>query len=178
MHNLARVSQWALVVAVLSTGVISRAEADSSGGGQSQSNPGVEPKPFQVPNEHAAMREAVAKARKTVGEFIDALQHPTAGEGDFEVKKPFVQKGDVEHIWLSEVTFVGGHFQGKVDNEPSKIQGLKLGQVVSVNPDEISDWIYIKNGKLVGGYTIRAHYNELTPEQKQEFDRSADFRMK
>jgi uncharacterized protein YegJ (DUF2314 family) len=60
------------------------------------------------------MREAVAKARKTVREFIDALQHPTAGESDFEVKNPFVQKGDVEHIWLSEVTFVGGHFQGQV----------------------------------------------------------------
>jgi uncharacterized protein YegJ (DUF2314 family) len=49
--------------------------------------------------------------------------------------------------------------------------------VVSVNPDEISDWVYIKNGKLVGGYTIRAHYNELTPQEKQEFNRSADFQM-
>jgi hypothetical protein len=26
-------------------------------------------------------------------------------------------------------------------------------------------------------YTIRAHYNELTPEQKKAFDRSADFRL-
>jgi hypothetical protein len=60
MHNLARVSQRAHVVAVLSTGVISRAEADSSEGGQSQSNPGVEPKPYQVPNEHAAMNTLTA----------------------------------------------------------------------------------------------------------------------
>jgi uncharacterized protein YegJ (DUF2314 family) len=93
------------------------------------------------------------------------------------VKKPFVGKGNVEHIWLSDVTFVGGRFQGKVDNEPVSIPGLKPGQVVSVNPDEISDWVYIKNGKLIGGYTIRAHYNELTPQEKQEFDRSADFQM-
>jgi uncharacterized protein YegJ (DUF2314 family) len=177
MHDLSHLSQWALVVAVLSTSVMSRAEADTSAGGQFQGNHAVEPKPYQVPNEHAAMQKAVAKARKTVLQFIDALQHPTPGETDFEVKKPFVQKGDVEHIWLSEVTFVGGHFQGKVDNEPAKIRGLKLGQVLSVNPDEISDWVYIKNGKLVGGYTIRAHYNELTSEQKQKFDRSADFRM-
>ena len=177
MHDLSHVSHWALVVAVLSIGVESRAEADTSAGVQFRTNHAVEPKPYEVPNEHAAMQKAVAKARKTVGEFVNALQHPTPGETDFEVKKPFVQKGDVEHIWLSEVTFVGGHFQGKVDNEPAKILGLKPGQVVSVNPDEISDWVYIKNGKLVGGYTIRAHYNELTPEQKQEFDRSADFRM-
>jgi uncharacterized protein YegJ (DUF2314 family) len=46
-----------------------------------------------------------------------------------------------------------------------------------VKPKEISDWLYIDNGKLVGGYTVRAHYNELSPQQKQEFDRDADFKI-
>jgi uncharacterized protein YegJ (DUF2314 family) len=177
MYRLAHVSHWALAVAVLWAGIASQAGADTPEGGQIQGNHAVDPKPYQVPNEHAAMQEAVAKARKTVRQFIVALQHPSPGESDFEVKKPFVEKGNVEHIWLSDVTFVGGRFQGKVDNEPVNIRGLKPGQVVSVNPDEISDWVYIKNGKLVGGYTIRAHYNELTPQEKQEFNRSADFQM-
>jgi uncharacterized protein YegJ (DUF2314 family) len=79
---------------------------------------------------------------------------------------------------LSEVQFTGSRFQGRVDNRPQKIRGVKIGQLVSVNPNEISDWVYIDNGKLVGGYTIRAHYNELTPDQKKEFDRQASFRMK
>jgi uncharacterized protein YegJ (DUF2314 family) len=177
MHNLALVSHWALVVAVLSAGVMSRAAADTSSSSQLQSEHAVEPKSYRVPNEHAAMREAVAKARKTVRRFIHALQHPAPGETDFEVKKPFVLKGDVEHIWLSDVKFVGGRFQRKVDNQPTEIRDLTVGRVVSVNPDEISDWVYIKDGKLIGGYTIRAHYNELTPQEKQEFDRSADFGM-
>jgi uncharacterized protein YegJ (DUF2314 family) len=56
---------------------------------------------------------------------------------------------------LSDVEFAGGRFKGKVDNAPMKIHGLKIGQVVSANPDEISDWAYVDNGKLVGGYTIR-----------------------
>ena len=43
-----------------------------------------------------------------------------------------------------------------VDNEPQKIRGLKLGQLVLVNSNEISDWLYT-DGKLVGGYTVRAH---------------------
>jgi uncharacterized protein YegJ (DUF2314 family) len=123
------------------------------------------------------MRKAVEQARKTVGEFIKALQHPTAGQTDFEVKKPFAEGNDVEHIWLSDIEFAGGRFKGKVDNAPMKIHGLKIGQVVSVNPDEISDWAYVDNGKLVGGYTIRAHYNELTPAQKKEFLREADFKL-
>jgi uncharacterized protein YegJ (DUF2314 family) len=137
----------------------------------------TEPEYFQVPNDHAAMHRAVIEARKTVGKFISAVQHPASGQQDFEVKKPFVQGKEVEHIWLSEVTFVGHRFQGRVDNQPRKIRDLKLGQLVSVNPNEISDWLYVDNGKLVGGYTVRAHYNELSAQQKQEFDRGADFKI-
>lgn len=72
---------------------------------------------------------------------------------------------------------VGRRFQGRVDNKPQKIHGLKLGQVVSVDPNQISDWLYVDNGKLVGGYTVRAHYDELSPQQKHEFDRAADFKI-
>jgi uncharacterized protein YegJ (DUF2314 family) len=133
------------------------------------------PEYFQVPNNHAAMHQAVREARKTVGKFIAALKNPGPGQQDFEVKKPFVQGSEVEHIWLSDVRFVGKHFEGRVDNQPQKIQGVKLGQVVSVNPKEISDWLYVDSGKLVGGYTVRAHYDELSPQQKREFDRNADF---
>jgi uncharacterized protein YegJ (DUF2314 family) len=54
---------------------------------------------------------------------------------------------------------------------------VKAGDLVSVNPDEITDWVFVDNGKLAGGYTIRAHYNELSPEQKKQFDQLADFRI-
>jgi uncharacterized protein YegJ (DUF2314 family) len=136
-----------------------------------------EPEYFQVPNDHAAMHHAVIEARKTVGKFIAALKHPGPGQQDFEVKKPLIEGGQVEHIWLSDVRFVGNRFVGRIDNQPRKIPRLKVGQQVSVNPNEISDWLYLDNGKLVGGYTVRAHYNELSPQQKQKFDREADFQI-
>ena len=78
---------------------------------------------------------------------------------------------------MSDVRFVGNLFQGRIDNQPRKIVGLKIGETASVKPNEISDWLYVDNGKLVGGYTVRVHYNELSPQQKQEFDRQADFRI-
>jgi uncharacterized protein YegJ (DUF2314 family) len=177
MLKVTHVNPSVVTAAALFATIALPAQADPPRATPLQSNGATEPESYRVPNEHVAMREAVEKARKTVQKFIDALQHPASGETDFEVKKPFVQKNEIEHIWLSDVKFVGGRFQGKVDNLPEKIKGLKLGQLVSVNPDEISDWVYIKNGKLVGGYTIRAHYNELTPEQRKAFDRSADFRL-
>lgn len=115
--------------------------AQAADQGQEPEKGSIEPPYFEVPKDHAAMHRAVTEARKTVGEFIAALKHPAPGQQDFEIKKPFVQNGQVEHIWLSDVQLVGNRFQGRIDNQPRKIQGLKLGQLVSINRNEISDWL-------------------------------------
>jgi uncharacterized protein YegJ (DUF2314 family) len=174
--NFLRISLMALVGASVGTGLTPNAHAANVVGSSVKENAGG-PEYFQVTKDHAAMHLAVQEARKSVKKFIAALKHPGSGQQDFEVKKPFVQGDQVEHIWLSDVQFVGNHFQGHIDNQPRKIPGLKMGQLVTVKPNEISDWMYIDNGTLVGGYTVRAHYNELTPQQKQEFDRGADFKI-
>jgi uncharacterized protein YegJ (DUF2314 family) len=163
-----------IAIGALALASISAQAADTR---QELENSSIEPPYVEVPKDHIAMRRAVIEARKTVGEFIAALKHPAPGQQDFEVKKRFIQSGQVEHIWLSDVQSVGNRFQGRVDNQPRKIQGLKLGQLVLVKPNEISDWLYIDHGKLVGGYTVRVQYNELSPKEKQEFDRAADFKI-
>jgi uncharacterized protein YegJ (DUF2314 family) len=173
---MAKLIRQPLLATFVFAGFVLTAQGDNPISNELQSKSG-EPDVYRVENEHAAMRKAVEEAHKSVSQFVKALQHPAAGQTDFEVKKPFVEGKEVEHIWLSDVMFVGGRFKGKVDNAPMKIHGLKMGQVISVDPDEISDWAYVDNGKLIGGYTIRAHYNELTPAQKKEFQREADFKI-
>ena len=123
------------------------------------------------------MKRAVHEARRTVGVFIAALAHPTAGQYDFEVKKPFRQGDVVEHMWLADVTFSGNRFHGRVDNMPRKIKGVKMGERVSVNPNEISDWAFVENGRLVGGYTIRVLYSELSPQGRAAIEKEARFRI-
>jgi len=131
---------------------------------------GVKHEVFRIEDRDEHMRQAVAQARKTLPVFIAALQHPTRGQHDFEVKKPFVKNGDVEHIWLSDVEYSGHRFHGIVDNHPWKIKGLKFGEHVSVNPNEISDWVFVDHGKLKGGYTIRCLARNLSPEKRKEFE--------
>ncbi len=141
------------------------------------SEEGSGPSISQVGDKDAEMKQAVRKARASVDTFIVALQHPTAKQHDFEVKKRFIQSGNVEHIWLSKVTYAGHRFDGDVDNTPRKIKGLKLGQRVSVNPDEISDWAYIDDGKLVGGYTIRAFCTSCEPQRQAKLEKEGNFRI-
>jgi uncharacterized protein YegJ (DUF2314 family) len=139
---------------------------------------GSPPGYFQVPRNDAAMQNAVIEARRTLWQFVRALKHPSPGQQDFEVKKVFVQGNQIEHIWISDVQIVGHHLlQGRVDNEPRKIKGVQMGQVVTVDPKDITDWLYLENGNLVGGYTVRVHYNGLSPAQKAEFDREASFKI-
>ena len=138
---------------------------------------GKNPEYFRIKDKDQAMRNAVHTARKTVGTFVTAIQHPTAAQRDFEVKKRFIQGTEVEHIWLSDVTFSGNRFHGRVDNHPVKITGVKMGDRVSVNPNEISDWAYVDNGNLVGGYTICVLFKELSPERRKELENESRFRI-
>ena len=132
---------------------------------------------FEVADKDEQMHRATEHARRTVPQFVEALQHPMPGDRDFEVKKPFVKDGKAEHIWLTDVHFTGNRFVGLVDNKPDRIAGLKLGDKVSVNPNEISDWSYVRNGQLVGGYTIRVLLAELSPGDKEAFLKQANFQI-
>jgi uncharacterized protein YegJ (DUF2314 family) len=175
MRKLYRPQESLISVLALTITALPLRAVDPSG--QSTKKNLQQPECFQVSKNRPAMHRAVTEARRTVGKFIAALQHPVAGQEDFAVKKPCLQNGEEEHLWLSDVRFIGNRFEGKVDNRPQRIKGLKQGQVVSVDPNEITDWMYVQNGQLVGGYTLRAHYAELAPEQRQEFDREADFKI-
>ena len=138
---------------------------------------GVQPEIFRIPDKDAQMHKAVREARRTVAVFIAALQHPAEGQHDFQVKKPFMNDGTVEHLWLSHVEFHGNHFHGRVDNRPHLIEGVLFGDRVSVNPDEISDWAFVDHGKLVGGYTIRALSDNLSPKRRKEFQNETKVRI-
>ena len=139
---------------------------------------GAEPPVYQVQDDDRQMNRASAKARSSVNTFIAALRQPTAEQRDFAVKKKFVQGNAVEHLWVSDVKFTGNRFVGVVDNRSREIPNLKPGTRVSVNPDEISDWAFVDHGVLVGGYTVRALVTELPPAEREEFLKTADFRLR
>lgn len=133
---------------------------------------------YTVNDDDMQMEHAVRRARRNVRQFITALQNPPPNTRDFQVKKLFIAPdGTAEHIWLADVHFTGNRFVGVVDNRPNKLPNVKLGSKASVNPDEVTDWSYVENGRLVGGYTIRMLYAEMSDQEKQQFEKQADFRI-
>jgi uncharacterized protein YegJ (DUF2314 family) len=132
---------------------------------------------FEIQKNREDMKQAVQEARKTVKQFIAQLQKPGSSDTHFEIKKRFTYKNVSEHVWLSDVKFVENRFQGRIDDDPKDLPNIKIGDLVSVNPSEISDWAYVSNGKLVGGYTIRVRYKQMSPAEKAQFEKEVDFRI-
>jgi uncharacterized protein YegJ (DUF2314 family) len=50
-----------------------------------------------------------------------------------------------------------------------------MGQKVSVEPAKISDWMFVEDRKLVGGYTIRVLRDSVPASERAEFDKSVPF---
>jgi uncharacterized protein YegJ (DUF2314 family) len=144
--------------------------------GRENKTPGA-PGYQQVQDGDRQFDRAAEQAQRTLGFFIAALRAKKDGDASFEIKRGFVDGERCEHLWIRDVTYDGQNFHGRIDNRPLDVKGVRLGQRVTVAPRDVSDWMFVKNGKLMGGYTTRILYARLAPEQQAEFDRQADFRI-
>ena len=130
-----------------------------------------------VADDDKAMDRAVIHARRSLGFFLAALHAKKPDDRSFEIKKAFVDGSRVEHLWIGHLTFDGENFHGRINNQPLDIHNVRLGQTVTVAPREVTDWMFVKGGKLIGGCTTRVLYARLSPQDKARFDKEADFKI-
>jgi uncharacterized protein YegJ (DUF2314 family) len=126
-----------------------------------------------------AMSAAIANAQATLDNFRGALAAPPAGTQSFSVKVGFAwgTKGEREHIWLTEPKFDGASVSGKINNDPVDVTTLTLGQAVTAPVKDVSDWMYVDNGVLRGGYTLRVLLDKMSPEARKKMLDEMGFRL-
>lgn len=113
------------------------------------------------------MDAAMARARSEVGSFIVELANPTGT--DHAVKAPIEDNGQTEHFWLIDLTYQDGQFGGTINNDPDIVGNVKIGQKWKVASNEISDWLYMKDGKMFGNYTMRPLLKTMPEEEAKMF---------
>lgn len=110
---------------------------------------------------------ARATARATLDEFLARAAAPQAGERSFMVKAALkTSKGSAEHIWVGAVSHKGDRFTGRLANDPVDIPGVRNGSSVSFTRADIDDWMYLRNGKIVGNETARVIISRLPEPQR------------
>ncbi len=113
------------------------------------------------------------KARLTLHYFESCLANPKNGQDYFSIKARVEDHGKTEHIWLLEPNFDSdGNIYGIVGNEPIDVKNVAINQNIGITLDYVSDWMIIENGRLIGGYTIRAIRDGLTGGALENFDKS------
>lgn len=129
-----------------------------------------EPDIFQLASEDEGMNAAIKTARKNFNVFLDVFEDKKNPQYYYSIKVAFEANIEIEHIWLTDITKKKSKLFGKVGNVPEYVKNIELNQSIEINSKWISDWFYIKNGKLIGGYTIRVLRDRMTPSQRRDFD--------
>ncbi len=133
---------------------------------------------YSVAAEDTLMNSAINEAKKTISEFDQALKSNNPLQTDFAVKKRYITADEGgEHMWIAGIKFVNGGYKGFVNNDAEKTTEVKYGDTVIVRKDEITDWMYLDNNILKGGYTIRVIRNQMNKEERIKMDKDLGFKI-
>jgi uncharacterized protein YegJ (DUF2314 family) len=131
------------------------------------------PDVYGIASEDERMNWGMDKARLTLHYFEDCLVKPKKGQQYFSIKVRIVDNEKTEHIWLNDPNFDNqGNIFGTVGNEPIDVSNISVDENVGVSREDVSDWMIIENGRLIGGYTIRAMRESLKGKELRNFDKS------
>ncbi len=112
-----------------------------------------------VQSDDQEMNQIINNARNTTDQFLTAMQNPADDESNFIIKYPFkTDEGselEVEHMWITDITKENNEYYGILNNEPVYIKKMKIGDKVKFDIKKISDWMYYKGEKIIGGKSAK-----------------------
>jgi uncharacterized protein YegJ (DUF2314 family) len=125
-----------------------------------------------VPSGDEALEGIAQDAREGLPLFLEHLRHPRKGEGQFSVKYPFTADSGSgfsrEYLWLGDIVLRKGVYYGKILNRPYHIEGLEAGMEVPFSLEGLADWMYVKEGAIAGGLSIKYLIEKIPPLDREE----------
>ena len=124
-----------------------------------------------VPNSDAEMNAAMAKARASLATFWASYEAHKPNETSHSLKVRFATGGtNGEHIWIADVKKKpGGTYAGRLANEPRDLPSKHEGDAVEFKDADISDWMFMRGGKIVGGETIKPLLKSMTKREADAY---------
>lgn len=122
-----------------------------------------------VPDDDTEMNAAIASARASLPSFWAELEKPKPGEENFALKVRITEAGKSEHFWLVDVTREKGVLSGRINNDPQDISTVENGQRYTFSQTDISDWMFMRNGRIVGNATLRPLLGRMEPQEAETY---------
>jgi uncharacterized protein YegJ (DUF2314 family) len=121
------------------------------------------------------MEAAFKQAQGTLDSFIQKLDVLQPDRTLVAVKVRFVlPDSSTQELWVDRITYKDGSFHGTMGDDIPTLK-LSVDNKITINTEDIVDWMIVENGKLIGGYTIRLAFQRMSPEQKERFLETAHY---
>lgn len=117
------------------------------------------------------MLAAIATARGALPQFWDVFEKRPRKESDFSLKVKITDNKKTEFFWLTDIERKDGQTRGTIDNEPELVKNVKAGQRITIPEPDIADWFYMRDGKMVGNYTLRVLFKQMPPEEVAKYQK-------
>ncbi|HLH11412.1 MAG TPA: DUF2314 domain-containing protein [Methylovirgula sp.] len=143
-----------------------------------------EPDTVKVPHMDPDMSAAFARAAAGLDAFLEKWRNPPPGAERFAVKIGLVDSSSppgyevvrpdsdtsdiVEWFWVNDLRIDGADFSGRLANDPEDLHNVSLGQTVHFKREDIGDWMYRQDGKIVGNATACAALAHASPQERQQ----------
>lgn len=123
------------------------------------------------------MNAAMTEGKRTLSRFLDDLKRPPPGSSRFALKVAFREGQKVEYMWVDEPRPEGELFVGRLINDPRTFEGPRRGDQLKVKRADVVDWSYVRDGRLVGGYTLRVMFRTVPVEEREAFQQRLEYRF-
>ncbi len=111
---------------------------------------------FLVRKEDAEIAAARQKARATLPEFFATMRNAKPSMKTFSVKVAVRDDHGVEYFWIKSFAPKGDRFTGTIDNTPRVVRSVAQGQTIEFAESEITDWMFMDNGRMKGNFSACA----------------------
>ena len=115
------------------------------------------------------MATAFRRAKATLPKFLALARAPRSTITRMGLKVPIRDRGSTEYFWITPFIEKDGVLIGRIDNTPRSVSNVKAGQVIKFDPDDVVDWFYRENGRMVGNYTACALLKRESPHEVEAF---------
>jgi uncharacterized protein YegJ (DUF2314 family) len=127
------------------------------------------------PDRDRELDAAIKQARDTLDDFIVRITAPHPDRTFVALKVRFRPPDESpQDIWVDEVTYTEGAFRGNMGDDIPALK-LEAGEKITIDKEDIVDWMIVEDGKLIGGYTIRLAVQRMSPEERQRFLETLDY---
>lgn len=113
------------------------------------------------------MGSAIDTARGNLERFREDFRGQRGEHFVVKVAIPIKGVNGREHIWMNLDTIDGDSFVGHLANDPQRLAPLVKGSPYRAGSAMISDWGYVRDGRMYGNYTTRVMLKRIPAEQAE-----------